>query len=118
MADRSDRIAMLSDLEALEARLVARFDGRLDARLEARLNYTLAEVRVLIAEEGVTTRRHFDIMVERMAELMKPLAGSRIATAAAREVALNFNTDPLRPRQEVVRYPLEPPRLILNRRQA
>jgi hypothetical protein len=51
MADGNDRVAMLSDLQALEAR----FDARL-------------------AEEGATTRRHFDIMVERMSELMKPIA--------------------------------------------
>ena len=62
MVDHPDRVAMLSDLDAL------------DARLDSRLNDFLAEVRILIAEEGVTTRRHFDIMVERMAELMKPLA--------------------------------------------
>jgi hypothetical protein len=62
MVDDTDRVAMLSDLAAL------------DARLDSRLNDFLAEVRILIAEEGVTTRCHFDIMVERMAELMKPLA--------------------------------------------
>ena len=74
MVDHTDRVAMLSDLEALEARLVARLDARLDARLEGRLKDHLTEVRALIAEEGVTTRRHVDVMVERMAELMKPLA--------------------------------------------
>jgi hypothetical protein len=62
MVDDTDRVAMLSDLAGL------------DARLDSRMNDFLAEVRILIAEEGVTTRRHFDIMVERMAELMKPLA--------------------------------------------
>ena len=67
MADETDRVAMLSDLHALEARLEARFDARLDARLKD----TLAEVRTMIAADGATTRRHFDIMVERMSDLMK-----------------------------------------------
>ena len=51
MADETDRVAMLSDLNALEAR-----------------------VRDMIAEEGANTRRYFDIMVERMSDLIKPIA--------------------------------------------
>ena len=70
MAGDKDRVAMLSDLEALEARLEARFDVRLDEHLKGHL----AEVRAMIAEEGVTTRRHFDMMVERMTDLIKPIA--------------------------------------------
>jgi hypothetical protein len=70
MADEHDRAAMLSDLLALEAHMESRFD----ARLNERLGQTLADVRKMIAEEGATTRRHFDIMVERMADVMKPLA--------------------------------------------
>ena len=70
MTPERDRILMLSDLHAFEERLVA----RLDARLEDRLKDNLTGVRALIAVEGVRTRRHFDTMVERMAELMKPLA--------------------------------------------
>ena len=70
MSGEHDRVAMLSDLHALEQRLEARFDGR----LEDRLKQTLEEVRKMISDEGVTTRRHFDIMVERMSEMMKPIA--------------------------------------------
>ena len=92
MVNHTDRVAMLSDLEALEARLVARLEDHLkatladvrgliaeerqhfDAHLEGRLKDALVEVRILIAGEGVTTRRHFEMMVERMSDLMKPLA--------------------------------------------
>lgn len=78
MAGENDRVAMVSDLHALEERLEARLEARLgarfDARLDARLKETLVDVRKVIAEEGATTRRHFDIMVERMSELVKPIA--------------------------------------------
>ena len=58
MADENDRGAMLSDLNALEQRT----------------QDSLAELRTMIAEEGANTRRYFDMMVERMSDLMKPIA--------------------------------------------
>ena len=58
MADENDRGAMLSDLNALEQRT----------------QDSLAELRTMIAEDGADTRRYFDMMVERMSELMKPIA--------------------------------------------
>jgi hypothetical protein len=88
MVDHPDRVAMLSDLEGLDARLDGRLKATLaevraliaeerrhfDAHLEGRLKDTFADVRILIAEEGVTTRRHVEMMVEPMSDLMKPLA--------------------------------------------
>ena len=56
---------MLSDLNALEVRLES---------LDRRLGQTREDLRKIIAEEGETTRRHFNIMVERMSEMMKPIA--------------------------------------------
>jgi hypothetical protein len=58
MADENDRGARLSDLNALEQRT----------------QDSLAELRTMITEEGANTRRYFDMMVERMSELMKPIA--------------------------------------------
>jgi uncharacterized protein YceH (UPF0502 family) len=54
-----DRVAMLSDLIALENRLQQRFTDALEGR---------------IAEEGKTTRRYFDIMVERVESVVKLVA--------------------------------------------
>ena len=60
MADENDRGAMLSDLNALEQRT----------------QDSLAELRTMIAEEGANMRRYFDMMVERMSDLMTPIADS------------------------------------------
>ena len=50
-----DRVAMLSDLRKLETNLKI-------------------ELKALIAEEGKTTRRHFDVMVESVEGSMKLVA--------------------------------------------
>lgn len=75
MGGENDRVAMVSDVNALEARLVTAVDA-LDERLTEMSQQfaTRAEVKQMIADEGANTRRYFDIMVERMADLMKPLA--------------------------------------------
>ena len=76
MGGENDRVAMVSDVNALEARLVTAVNAKLDERLTEMSQQfaTRAEVKQMIADEGANTRRYFDIMVERMADLMKPLA--------------------------------------------
>ena len=61
MSGEHDRVAMLSDLNALEVRLES---------LDRRLGQTREDLRKIIAEEGETTRRHFNFMVERMLEVV------------------------------------------------
>ena len=55
LTDEVDRVAMVPDLVALEKRL--------EKRLEQR-----------IKEDGETTRRHFDIMVEKVQDAVKIVA--------------------------------------------
>lgn len=55
MSDEQDRPAMLSDLAALKAALKK-------------------ELGSVIREEGKTTRRHFDIVAERMNDTVKLVA--------------------------------------------
>ena len=55
MSEEPDRVAMVSDLNALEARL----DAKLDAKLQAHHD---------------DMRRHFDIMVERVEDAVKIVA--------------------------------------------
>ena len=55
MSEEPDRVAMLSDLKALERRISDELDKR-------------------IGQEGETTRRHFDIMVERVESAVRLVA--------------------------------------------
>jgi hypothetical protein len=57
-----DRVAMLSDLRALE-RKFERLEERLEQRIDERL-----------AAEAETTRRHFDIAAESIRDIIKPVA--------------------------------------------
>ena len=57
-----DRVAMLSDVRALRDELSERID---------RITSTLS---LRITEEGETTRRHFNIMVEKVEAAVKPVA--------------------------------------------
>jgi hypothetical protein len=85
-----DRVAMLSDLHALRDELTERLEGRFDgleARfdgLEARsdglesritsITSVTSTLQTMIVEEGETTRRHFNIMVEKVEAAVKIVA--------------------------------------------
>jgi hypothetical protein len=58
MSDEHDRVALLSDLRVLESGLVKR----------------LTEVNAEIVSEGEKTRRHFDVVAERLESLVKLVA--------------------------------------------
>ena len=74
MDGEDDRVAMVSDVNALEARLVTAVVA-LDQRLTDTLKpfATRAEVEKMIAEEGVSTRRYVDSAIERVTDMIKPL---------------------------------------------
>jgi hypothetical protein len=65
MSDEQDRVVMVSDVRALEARL---------GLLEKRITDEGAGLHKRISEEGETTRRHFDIVAESMAGTVKLVA--------------------------------------------
>jgi len=104
MSDQPDRVAMLSDLIALEERLLQRIGGEADAagrrfehhdqRLDAidgrfdaidrkfdvidgkfeAVDARFVRVEERIAEEGRTTRRYFEIIAERVESAVKLVA--------------------------------------------
>lgn len=72
MSEQPDRVAMVSDLAALEERLEQRFDQRLDQRLDERLGKSSLDERLGKFSEEI--RRHFDMVAEQMRDDMKVFA--------------------------------------------
>lgn len=67
---------MLSDLHAFRDELTDRFEGRFE-QLETQITgitSTTIKLQTMIAEEGETTRRHFNIMVEKVEAAVKIVA--------------------------------------------
>ena len=83
MSDERERIVTVSVLEStlksalgdlensLEQRLTDRLEQRLTDRLEQRITDRLEK---RITEEGETTRRHFDVMVEKVNDSLRLVA--------------------------------------------
>ena len=71
VAEESDRIAMVSDLVALEKRLVLHFEERLVLHFDERLKPQLEE---RLKEHHTDMRRHFDVMVERVEAAVRIVA--------------------------------------------
>jgi len=63
MSDEIDRTVTVADLASLEA------------RLEKRLRRVESRVQTRLTEEAKTTRRHFDVVAERMNDGVKLVAG-------------------------------------------
>jgi DNA anti-recombination protein RmuC len=88
MSDELDRVAMVSDLKALERRISDELDKRIDHvsdelgkridhvsdELGKRIDHVSDELNKRIVQEGETIRRHFDIMVERVESAVKLVA--------------------------------------------
>ena len=71
MSDEPDRVVTVSILESVLKSALDDLEDRLEKRLEKRIGSRLEQ---RITEEGETTRRHFDIMVEKVNDSVRLVA--------------------------------------------
>jgi len=85
MGEEADRVAMVSDLLAVERRVekldtrVEKLDARIE-KLEEKLDTSISDVLAIVAHEGEKTRRHFDMVAEQMRSEFKVVAERTMAT--------------------------------------
>ncbi|MGH9410887.1 MAG: hypothetical protein ACRD1V_15705 [Vicinamibacterales bacterium] len=73
MSDAVDRTAMVSDVTAASSDLRAEM-GSMKSDLRAEMAAMRSELRADIKREGRTTRRHFNVMVEKVEAAVKIVA--------------------------------------------
>ena len=106
MSEHADRVAMVSDLKALEARIQTRLTeqgvalekriAEQGAHVEERITQQREHFEKRITEEAAATRRHFDVVAEQMTTPIRILAE---ATAHHRTI-LDEHEQRLRSREE------------------